>query len=83
MLASSTIASIKDSGESRKAGFSVDAVAVDTDRDSEPVVASPKSKDIGVAGFPRDKSAEGSSLFFIVRSFLESLVCDRQYYDLC
>jgi hypothetical protein len=83
MLASETINSIKDSGESLKAGFSAGAVAVDPGRDNEPVVASPKSRDIGVAGFPRDESADGSSLFFIVRSFPSRLDFEGRYYDLC
>jgi hypothetical protein len=37
----------------------------------------------GVEGFPRVKSIEGSSLFFIVRSFVLSLEVTVHYYDLC
>jgi hypothetical protein len=69
MLASSTIASIKDSGNKLKAGFSTDADAVGPGRDSEPVV-SPLEFALCGEGLPRFKSIDGSSLFFIVRSFL-------------
>jgi hypothetical protein len=37
----------------------------------------------GVEGCRSVEPTEGSSLFFIVRSFPVSLVCDRRHYDLC
>ena len=46
-------------------------------RDSEPVVSSSEE------GFPRVEPSDGSSLDFIVRSFLSRLVFEDQYYDLC
>ena len=63
MLAVSTTASIKASGNKLKAGCSARAVTVDPGRDSEPVVSSEEE------GFPRCELADDSSLFFIVRSF--------------
>ena len=60
-----------------KAGGSHGAGAVCPGRDSEPVVSSREE------GFPRFEPREGSSLLFIVWSFLWSLVCDPQYYDRC
>ena len=77
MLASSTTASINDSGNKLKAGCSADAVTVRPGRDTEPVVSS------GEEGLPRDKSTDDSSLFFIVRPFLSRLDFEAQYYGLC
>jgi hypothetical protein len=77
MLALSTTASIRDSGNRLKAGFSLGAAAVRPGRDSEPV-GSPAGE-----GFPRVEPSDGSSLDFIVRSFLSRLVFEDQYYDLC
>jgi hypothetical protein len=37
----------------------------------------------GEQGFPRDKSLEGSSLFFIVWPFLFRLDFEGQYYGRC
>ena len=82
MLASSTTASIKDSGIKLKAGFSFDADAVGPGRDNESVV-SLAELGLGSEGLPRVKSIDGSSLFFIVRPFLSRLDVEDQYYDLC
>ena len=76
MLPESTTASIKVSGNKLKAGCSTCAAAVDPGRDNEPVVSSVEE------GFPRSESIDGSSLFFIVRSFPSSLVSKDRYYDL-
>jgi len=76
MLAESTTASIKVSETKLKAGCSPRAAAVDPGRDSEPVVSSVEE------GFPRSELADGSSLFFIVRSFPSRLVFEDRYYDL-
>ena len=77
MLAESTTASIRDSGNRLKAGFSLGADAVRPGRDSEPVVSSDEE------GFPRVEPSDGSSLDFIVWSFLSRLVFEDQYYDRC
>ena len=57
-----------------KAGFSSDAVAASSGRTVEPVVSTvTESGKLGapiVEWFPRDKSLDGSSLFFIVWPFL-------------
>jgi len=70
-----------------KAGFSIDAGAASSCRIIEPVVFMLWQPGIcrsaGVEGFPRVKSIEGSSLFFIVRSFVLSLELTAHYYDLC
>jgi hypothetical protein len=85
-LASSTTASIKDIGNKLKAGCSARAAAVRPGRDSEPVVSGPAPPDRFRAacpeGFPRCELADGSSLFFIVRSFPSRLVFEDRYYDL-
>jgi len=87
MLASSTNASIRDIGNKLKAGFSSDAAAASSGRTGEPIVrAVAEPGKLGspiVRGFPRDKSLDGSSLFFIVRPFLFQLVVEVQYYGLC
>jgi hypothetical protein len=77
MLSESTTASIKSSGNRLKAGCSIGAAAVRPGRDNEPVVSS------GEEGFPRTEPIDGSSLDFIVWSFLSRLAFERQYYDLC
>lgn len=77
MWDSSTTASIRDSGNRLKAGFSIGADPVGPGRDSEPVVSS------GEEGFPRVEPIDGSSLGFIVWSFLSQLVFESQYYDRC
>jgi len=70
-----------------KAGFSIDADAASSGRTVEPVVFTLGLPGIcrsaGVEGFPRVESIEGSSLFFIVRSFVLSLESTAHYYDLC
>ena len=63
MLDASTTASIKDSRIRLKAGCSADAGTVGPGRDNEPVVSS------GEEGLSRVEAADGSSLYFIVRSF--------------
>ena len=77
MLVESTTASIRDSENRLKAGFSLSADAVRPGRDSEPVVSSEEE------GFPRSEPSDGSSLDFIVWSFLSRLVFECQYYDRC
>ncbi len=77
ILAGSTTASIIVSGNKLKAGFSHDAEAVRPSRDSEPVVSSEEE------GFPRIEPCDGSSLFFIVWSFLFRLGVEAQYYGRC
>jgi hypothetical protein len=77
VLDSPTTASIRNSRIKLKAGFSIDAVAVRPGRDNEPVVSSSEE------GFPRVEPFDGSSLDFIVRSFLSRLEFEDQYYDLC
>ena len=76
MLAVSTTAPIKVSGNTLKAGCLTCAAAVDPSRDGEPVVSSVEE------WFPRSELAEDSSLFFIVRSFPSSLASKDRYYDL-
>ena len=76
MLDASTTASLRNSKIRLKAGFSISAAAVSPGRDNEPVVSSSEE------WFPRTEPIDGSS-FFIVWSFLWSLVCDPQYYDRC
>ena len=76
MLAGSTTASIKDSGNKLKAGCSVRAVTVHPGRDNEPAVASTE------AGFPRGEFTDDSSLYFIVRSFPSRLDIEDRYFDL-
>ena len=70
-----------------KAGFSSDAVAASSDRTVEPVVRSlaepGRYGSPGVRGFPRDKSLDGSSLFFIVWPFPFRLAFEDRYYGLC
>jgi len=70
-----------------KAGFSIDAGAASSCRIIEPVVFMLWQPGIcrsaGVEGFPRVEPIEGSSLFFIVRSFVLSLEVTAHYYDLC
>ena len=56
---------------------SLAAAAARSGRKSEPVVSSVEE------GFPRVEPSDGSSLNFIVRSFLSRLVFEDQYYDLC
>jgi hypothetical protein len=77
MLASSTNASVRDIGNKLKAGFSSDAEAASSGRTVEPVVLmlteSGKLGSPGMKGFPRDKSLDGSSLFFMVQPFLGSI----------
>lgn len=73
---------LKDSGIKLKAGFSVNANAVILGRDNESVV-SLAEMELGSEGLPRAKSIDGSSLLFIVRSFLSRLDAEDQYYDLC
>ena len=77
MLDSPTTASIRNSRIKLKAGFSICAAAVRPGRDNEPVFSSSEE------GFPRIELIDGSSLDFIVRSFLSRLVFEDQYYDLC
>ncbi len=81
------MASITDIGNKLKVGFSSDAAAVSSGRTGEPVVltlAEPGKLGVpGVRGLPRDKSLDGSSLFFIVWPFLSSLESKAQYYGLC
>jgi hypothetical protein len=73
MLAGETSFSSKDSGIKLKAGFSSDAVAASSGRTGEPVVravAEPgKLGSPSVRWSPRDKSLDGSSLFFNVWPF--------------
>jgi hypothetical protein len=85
-LAWSTTASIKDIGNKLKVGCSARAATVRPGRDSEPVVSS-----LGLAGeccaagvevFPRSELVDGSSLFFIVWSFVSRLDFEFHYYDL-
>ncbi len=76
MLAGSTTASIKVSGNRLKAGCSTCAATVDPVRDSEPAVSSVKE------GFPRGELVDDSSLFFIVRSFPSRLDFEDRYFDL-
>ncbi len=76
MLAVSTTASIKDTGNRLKAGCSTCAVTVDPGRDNEPAVSSVEE------WFPRNELADGSSLFFIVRSFPSRLDFEDRYFDL-
>ena len=87
MLDRETIFSIKDSGNKLKAGFLSDAVAASSGRTVEPVVlmgAQPgKLRSAAMGWFPRDKSLDGSSLFFIVWPFLFRLAFEDQYYGLC
>ena len=70
-----------------KAGFSIDAVAVSSGRTGEPVVCEltrpGKFWSAGKQGFSRDKSIDGSSLFFIVWPFLFRLDFEDQYYGRC
>ncbi len=61
MLAVSTTASSKVSGNKLKAGCSTCAVTVHPGRDSEPVVSSVEE------WFPRSELVDDSSLLFIVR----------------
>jgi len=65
----------------------VDADAASSGRTVDPVVFTlrlPGNLPAGWReGFPRVKSSEGSSLFFIVRSFVLSLELTAHYYDLC
>ena len=77
MLAGSTTASSRDSGNRLKAGFSLGAGAVRPGRDNEPVVSA------GAEGFPRDEPSDDSSLFFIVWSFPSRLDFEVRYYDRC
>ena len=78
---------IRDSGNKLKAGFSIDADVASSGRTVEPVVFTrrlPGNLPAGWReGFPRVKSIEGSSLFFIVWSFVLSLELTVHYYDLC
>lgn len=93
MLGRETIFSIKDSGNKLKAGFSSDAAAASSGRTVEPVGlmgAQPgKLRSAAMGWFPRDKSLDGSSLFFIVWPFLVRLpqlpgiIGEDQYYGLC
>lgn len=76
MLDSSTAASVEDFKIRLKAGCSTRAITVDPGRDSEPMVSSVEE------WFPRNELADGSSLFFIVRSFPSRLVFEDRYYDL-
>jgi hypothetical protein len=65
MLAGSTTASIRDSGNRLKAGFSLRAAAARPGRDSEPVVLSRapsgKYRETGDEGFPRGEPSDGST----------------------
>ena len=87
MLAPSTTASIKDIGNMLKAGCSARAATLRPGRDSEPVVSEPtppeRSRSTCSEGFSRCELADGSSLFFIVRSFPSRLDFEMRYYDLC
>jgi hypothetical protein len=78
---------MRDIGNKLKAGFSMDAVAASSVRTVEPAVSmrtdSGKLGSPGMEWFPRDKSIDGSSLFFIVRPFLLPLALEGQYYGLC
>ena len=84
---------IKDSGNKLKAGFSSDAAAASSGRTVEPVGlmgAQPgKLRSAAMGWFPRDKSLDGSSLFFIVWPFLfrlpqlPGIIGEDQYYGLC
>jgi hypothetical protein len=81
ILERDTTASISISGNTPltaerrlRAGCSNDAGTVDPGRDTESVCRAGHS--------PRVESFDGSSLFFIVRSFPTSLECDTRYYDL-
>ncbi len=73
--------------DSLKAGFSTDAVSASSCRTVEPMVRKRRESDnLGTPGvwwFPRDKSVDGSSLFFIVRPFLFPLALEVKYYGLC
>ena len=86
-LDGSTKASVRDIGNKLKAGFSSDAVAESSGRTGEPAVRSLVEPERygppGGRGFPRDKSLDGSSLFFLVRPFLPRLDFEDQYYGLC
>jgi hypothetical protein len=82
MLERDTTASISISGNRARtagrrlrAGCSNDADTVRPGRDNESVCRADHS--------PRGESFDGSSLFFIVRSFPASLDDDTRYYDLC
>ena len=59
------------------------AAAVRPSRDSEPVVSTSSATDQRVEGFPRGESGNGSSSFFIVRSFPSAVAVRSRYYDLC
>ena len=87
MLDGSTTRSIRDSLKLLKAGCPVCAATVRPGRDNEPVVREPSQSEryrsACSRGFPRREFTGGSSLFFIVRSFLFSLESRVQYYDLC
>ena len=87
MLAGSTMRSINNSLKSLKAGCSVRAATVRPGRDNEPVVCGPTQSERFRSAcsqvFPRREFTDGSSLFFIVRSFLSRLDAEKQYYDLC
>ena len=86
MLAVSTTASIKDFGNRLKDGCSARAATVRPGRDNEPVVSGPtppeRYRSTCPEGFPRCELANGSSLFFLVRSFPSRLVFEDRYYDL-
>ncbi len=71
MLVAAAIASIRDSGNRLKVGCSLGADAVRPGRDNEPVVSSDEE------GFSRVEPSDGSSLDFIVWSFLARLVFNR------
>jgi hypothetical protein len=68
---------VRDIGNKLKAGFSSDADAASSGRTVEPVVLmlaeSGKLGSPGMRGFPRDKSLDGSSLFFMVQPFLDTI----------
>ena len=72
MLDASTTGSVRNSRFRLKAGFSIRASAVRPGRDNEPVVSSREE------GFPRVEPSDGSSLDFIVWSFLSRLVFEGQ-----
>ena len=73
--------------DSLKAGFSTDTVAVSSGRTVEPEIRKRgESGNLGPPGvrwFPRDKSVDGSSLFFIVWPFLFPLGLEVKYYGRC
>ena len=87
MLDRETIFSIKDSGNKLKAGFLSDAVAASSGRTVEPMGlrgGQPgKLRSAAMGWFPRDKSLNGSSLFFIVWPFPFPLALEVRYYGLC